>query len=80
MMKDKEMNDGAPIETTVAGNLEEIIDVEVARIAADRRSDSGGLTDADGGCDKSSCDAEEGREEVLFWHVFVVSYSILIFC
>jgi hypothetical protein len=60
MMKDKEMNDGAPVEAIVAGNLEEIVDVEVARIAAQRQSNSGGLTGADGGRDRSSHDAEEG--------------------
>jgi hypothetical protein len=64
MMKNKEENDGAPIKTTIAGNLKDIIDVEVARIATERRSDSEGLTGADGGHDGSSCDAKEGREEV----------------
>jgi hypothetical protein len=64
MMKHKQVNDGTLIKTTIAGNLEEIIDVEVARIAAEGRSDSGGHTGADGGRDGSSRDAEEGREEV----------------
>jgi hypothetical protein len=35
-MKNKEVNDGASIDTTVAGNLEEIIDIEVTRIAVER--------------------------------------------
>jgi hypothetical protein len=57
MMKNKEVNDGAPIETTVAGNMEKIVDVEVARIAAESQPDSG--------ChDGSSRNAKEGREEV----------------
>jgi hypothetical protein len=32
----QEVNDGASIDTTVAGNLEEIIDIEVTRIAVER--------------------------------------------
>jgi hypothetical protein len=57
MMKNKEVNDGAPIETTVAGNMENIVDIEVARIAAESQPDSS--------ChDGSSRNAEEGREEV----------------
>jgi hypothetical protein len=64
MMKNKEVNHGTSVKTTVAGNLEEILDVEVTRIAAERLSDSDGLTGVDGGCDGSSRNAEEGREEV----------------
>jgi hypothetical protein len=64
MMKDKEVDDGIPVEATLVGNLEETIDVEIVRITAKKRSDSGGFTSADGGHDRSSRDAEEGREEV----------------
>jgi hypothetical protein len=35
MMKHKQVNDGTLIKTTIAGNLEEIVDVEVARIAVE---------------------------------------------
>jgi hypothetical protein len=52
-MKNEEVNDGVPIETTLAGNLEETVDVEVTRIAAEKRSYSGGRG-------KSSHDAEVG--------------------
>jgi hypothetical protein len=58
------VNDGVPIETTLTGNLDETIDVEVARIAADKCSNFGGFTGADGSRDESSHDAKEGREEV----------------
>jgi hypothetical protein len=53
------VNDGIPVETTLASNLEETVDVEVTRIPAEKRSDSGGFTGADGGHDGSSHDAEE---------------------
>jgi hypothetical protein len=36
MMKNKEVNDGVPIETTLTSNLEETIDVELARIATEK--------------------------------------------
>jgi hypothetical protein len=37
MMKDKEVNDGVPIKTTLAGNLEEIIDVEIMTITVEKQ-------------------------------------------
>jgi hypothetical protein len=80
MTKIKEVNDGVPVETTFTGNLEETVDVEAARIAAEKRSDLGGFTGADGGHGRSSHDAEEGRWEVIFWHVFAMSCNILVFC
>jgi hypothetical protein len=60
MMKDKEVNDGVPIKTTLAGNLEEIIDVEIMTITVEKQPNSSGFTGLDGGCDESSRDAEEG--------------------
>jgi hypothetical protein len=64
MLKNKEVNVAVAIETALAGNLEETVDVEVARMVAEKPSDSDGFTSADGGCDRSSCDAKEGWEEV----------------
>jgi hypothetical protein len=58
------VDDGVPIETILTGDLEGTVDAEIARITAEKQSDSGAFTGADGGHDGSSCDAEEGREEV----------------
>jgi hypothetical protein len=65
MTENKELDDGTPIETTFAGNVEEAVDAEVARVVTEKHPESGGfasVVDDDRG--GGSHDTEEGREEV----------------
>jgi hypothetical protein len=54
------VDDGVPVKNTLIGDSKETVDVEIVRIAAEKWSDSGGFTGANGGRDGSSHDAEEG--------------------
>jgi hypothetical protein len=65
-MKYKDVNDGVPIETTLASNVEETVDVEVVRIAAKKRSDSCGFTSVNSCRDGSSHDAERDERRCDF--------------
>jgi hypothetical protein len=49
MTKDKEVDDGILIETSLVGDTEEVVHVEISRIAAEKWSDNCGFTGADGG-------------------------------
>jgi hypothetical protein len=64
MTENKEVDDGTPIETTLAGIMEETIDAEVAKVAAEKHPEFGGFASANDGHDRDSHDTEEGREEV----------------
>jgi hypothetical protein len=64
MTENKEVYDGAPIETTFAGSVEEAVDAEVATVAAEKHPESGGFASANDSHSGGSRDAEEGREEV----------------
>jgi hypothetical protein len=64
MTENKEVDDGAPVVTTLAGNVEETVDAEVARVAAKKHPESGHFASANDGHGGGSHDTEEGREEV----------------
>jgi hypothetical protein len=59
MKKNKEVDNGAPIETTLAGNMEEVIDAKVVRVAAEKHPTSGGFISSNDGCSGGSRDTEE---------------------
>jgi hypothetical protein len=46
MLENKEVDDGTPIETTLAGDVEEAVDAEVARVAAKKHLEYGGFASA----------------------------------
>jgi hypothetical protein len=62
MPENKEVDDGAPVETPLAGNVEEAIDAEVAWVADEKHPESGGFASANDGHDGGYRDTEEGRE------------------
>jgi hypothetical protein len=60
----QEVDDGAPIKTTLTGNMEQAVDAEVVRVAAETHPESGGFANANDGRGGGSHDTEEGLEEV----------------
>jgi hypothetical protein len=65
MPEEKEVNEGAPIDTLPGANLEEAVDAEITNFLIEMRSDSGGFDDTNaarrGGFDDAG---DEKRVEV----------------
>jgi hypothetical protein len=59
MKKNKEVDNGAPVETTLAGNMEEAVDAKVQRVSAEKHPESGGFMSCIDGCSGGSRDTEE---------------------
>jgi hypothetical protein len=64
MPEEKEVNEGAPVDTVPDTDLGEVVDAEVAKIAIEKQSNSGGFGGTNAIREGSSDDADEKRVEV----------------
>jgi hypothetical protein len=58
--ENKEVDNGAPVETTLAGNVEEAVDAEVARVAAEKHPEPDGFASSNNGHGGGYHDTDEG--------------------
>jgi hypothetical protein len=64
MPEEKEVNEGAPIDTLPGANLEEAVDAEITKTLTERRSNSGGFDDTKTARSGGSDDAGDERVKV----------------